>query len=288
MKFKDYINLFRIQHWAKNLFLFVALVFSRNLMNSQKFFTVLSAFFLFSVVASSVYLFNDIIDFESDKLHPVKSKRPIASGLVSRNAAFRWFFFLLGISIVASFEFNWEFQVILLGYFLLNIFYSLWLKRIVILDLFSIAGGFILRIVAGAAVIDVYVSKWLILTTIFISLFLAVMKRRAELISADENDLTRQSLKFYGTELIEQISAVTSAGVIICYALYTVAQRTTAIFHTEMLVYTTIFVIFGIFRYQYLVYNKERGENPLETLLKDLPSIINILFYIVFVILIIY
>ncbi len=287
MKFKDYINLFRVPHWTKNLFVFVALIFSKNLTDLNKLLTVIWAFLLFSVVASAVYLFNDIVDYESDKRHPVKSKRPIASGLASRNAAFRWFFFLLGISIVASFEFDWKFQLILLGYFALNILYSVWLKKIVLLDLFSIAGGFILRTLAGAVVIDVYVSKWLILTTIFISLFLAVIKRRTELVFL-EGEGTREALKFYGVDFINQITAVTSAGVIICYALYTVAQRTVNIFHTEALVYTTIFVIFGIFRYQYLVYAKKMKENPLENLLKDFPSILNILFYIVSVILIIY
>jgi len=288
MNFKDYIRLFRIPHWTKNLFLFVALIFSRNLTNFNKLTTVVLAFLLFSIVASSVYLFNDILDYESDKLHPVKSKRPIASGKVSKNAAFRWFFFLLGLSVVASFEFNWKFQLILLTYFLLNILYSSSLKKIVILDIFSIAAGFILRTLAGAVVINVYVSKWLVLTTIFISLFLAVMKRRSELISPVPQQSKREILKLYSEEFINQISAVTSAGVIICYALYTVSARTVEIFNTENLIYTTLFVIFGIFRYQYLAYGKKLGENPMETLLKDLPSLANISLYILTVILIIY
>jgi 4-hydroxybenzoate polyprenyltransferase len=174
---------------------------------------------------------------------------------------------------------NENFIIVLSAYLILNILYSLYLKNIVIVDIISIAAGFMLRVIAGGVAIDVYISKWLLLTTLFISLFLAVMKRRAELNVIQNENNTRKVLEEYSIGFVDQIAAVTAAGVIICYALYTVAERTISIFHTERLLYTSIFVIFGIFRYMYLVFNKKKGENTAEILISDLPMIINILLY---------
>jgi 4-hydroxybenzoate polyprenyltransferase len=286
--FKEYLKLLRIPHWVKNLFIFVPLLFSRNATNLAKAGETVLAFFVFSLAASAVYVLNDIVDAEKDREHPKKKFRPIASGKVSKNSAFILFVLILMLVIFFGFNFPPLFGVSLFLYFVINVAYTFGLKRVVLLDLFCIAGGFILRVLAGAFVIDVYISKWLILTTIFISLFLAVMKRRSEILNVENNSLTRRVLADYSFEFINQISAVTSAGVIICYALYTVSERTVSYFHTEHLVYTTLFVIFGIFRYMYLVYEKKFGENTIETLLKDFPSLINILLYVLTVAAIIY
>ena len=288
MKILEYLKLLRISHWVKNLFIFVPLLFSKNLFNLQMAADTLYAFFVFSLTASAVYVINDITDYRKDKEHPKKKNRPIASGKISVNSAFILFIILLAVVTVMAYKLPLLFQIAVASYFVINIAYSFGLKRIVILDLFCIAAGFILRVLAGAFVIDVYISRWLILTTIFISLFLAVMKRRSEIVNVENNSQTRKVLEDYSIEFIDQIAGVTAAGVIICYALYTVADRTIANFHTEKLVYTSLFVIFGIFRYMFLVYKKDFGENIIATLIKDYWSLANIFFYIVTVVLIIY
>lgn len=288
MKFMEYVKLFRVTQWVKNLFIFVPLIFSKNLFGLHLFGQVLYAFFVFSLTASSVYILNDIVDLKKDREHPKKKNRPLASGKVSPNSAFILFILLVAIVTVIAFNLPFLFQIALASYFLINVAYTFGLKKIVILDLFCIASGFILRVLAGAFVIDVYISKWLILTTIFISLFLAVMKRRSEIVNVENNSLTRKVLEDYTFEFIDQIAGITAAGVIICYALYTVSNRTISYFHTERLVYTTLFVIFGIFRYMFLVYRKDFGENIIETLIKDYWSIANIILYVVTIVWIIY
>ncbi len=288
MKFMEYVKLFRVTQWVKNLFIFVPLIFSKNLFGLHLFGQVLYAFFVFSLTASSVYILNDIVDLKKDREHPKKKNRPLASGKVSPNSAFILFILLVAIVTVIAFNLPFLFQIALASYFLINVAYTFGLKKIVILDLFCIASGFILRVLAGAFVIDIYISKWLILTTIFISLFLAVMKRRSEIVNVENNSLTRKVLEDYTFEFIDQIAGITAAGVIICYALYTVSNRTISYFHTERLVYTTLFVIFGIFRYMFLVYRKDFGENIIETLIKDYWSIANIILYVVTIVWIIY
>jgi 4-hydroxybenzoate polyprenyltransferase len=163
-------------------------------------------------------------------------------------------------------------------------------KHIVLLDIFSIAAGFILRVLAGGLIIDVTISSWLLLTTMFISLFLAIIKRQSELKlnNEDINSVTRNVLSLYSPEFTNQIATIAASGVIICYALYTVSVRTVSIFGTENLIYTTPFVVFGIFRYMYLAYISNKGENTTEIILTDLPMILNILLYIFIVTLIIY
>ena len=158
---------------------------------------------------------------------------------------------------------NLNFVLLLVLFFLINILYSIKLKHIVLLDIFSIAAGFLIRVLAGAVIINVAISSWLVLTTMFISLFLAVMKRHSELavVAEGTNAETRKVLVFYSLNFADQVATVAAAGVIICYALYTVAERTITVFGTENLIYTTPFVVFGIFRYMFLVYMNKQGEN---------------------------
>ncbi len=285
---KEYLSLIRVSHWIKNSIIFVPLIFSKHLFMHFQLFQTGLAFISFSALASSIYIFNDIIDVERDRQHPLKKNRPIASGKIAKDKAVIISIFLLLCSILVAINFDYRFILVIAGYFILNISYSIFLKKIVILDLLSIALGFMLRVFAGAIAIDVGISKWLILTTLFISLFLAVMKRRSELVNIDTNLNTRKVLEDYSLEFINQIISITAAGVIISYALYTVSARTVAEFHTERLIYTSFFVIFGIFRYIHLVYKKSMGENAVEVLVKDKPMIINILFYVITVIAIIY
>lgn len=276
---KEIIKLLRVSHWTKNVFVFVPLVFSKNLMNKDFLVEVLFAFVFFSIASSLVYVFNDLIDAGKDKLHQIKKFRPIASGKISRSKAVIIIFILIILTAVSFFVLNLQFNLVLLGYILLNISYSLLLKKIVIIDLLSVSIGFMLRVISGALVINVPLSSWLILTTLFLSLFLAVAKRRAEFIIYENENNTRIVLKDYNLKLLDLFLAVSAGGIIISYSLYSVAERTVNYFHTENLVFTTIFVIYGIFRYLYLIHKENNGENSLEILLKDIPSIINIFIY---------
>jgi len=287
---KDFIKLYRIPQWIKNLFVFVPLIFSKHLFDTSYLYTTVLAFFLFCFTSSIVYIFNDIIDVESDKLHPKKKNRPIASGRIAIPKAISY---ALGFFIIILFllrGFNIQFISALGAYLILNIFYSFFFRNIVLLDIFSIATGFMIRVFAGAFAIGVEISSWLILTTMFISLFLAVMKRRSELNLPENEEMnyTRKVLQFYSKNFADQMATVAAAGVIICYALYTVAARTVSVFGTEKLIYTTPFIVFGIFRYMFLVYMNKKGENTTELLITDPAMIINVVLYILTTTLIIY
>jgi 4-hydroxybenzoate polyprenyltransferase len=287
----QYTRLFRVPQWIKNSFVFVPLLFSQNLFEWEYFLTVLSAFFLFSLVSSMVYIINDIVDIEADRAHPKKKNRPLASGAVTIKNAVISLILISILSVSLLFFFNIKFIIVLASYLILNIFYSTIFKHIVLLDVFSIAAGFMLRVLGGAFVIDVYLSSWLILTTMFISLFLGVMKRHSELYLAapeTESNVTRKVLSYYSHTFTQQMATVAASGVVICYALYTVAPRTISVFGTEDLIFTTPFVVFGIFRYMFLVYINQQGENTTDIMISDIPMIVNIFLYLASVVFIVY
>ena len=287
---RNYFKLLRLPQWIKNFFVFVPLVFSQHLFDKDFFIVSFSGFIIFCITSSLVYIINDIIDLEADKAHPVKKNRPLPSGNISRINAMLLATIIFVIVGTALTQFNEYFAFSVIAYFVLNILYSFSLKHIVLLDIFSIAAGFTLRVIAGALIISVPISSWLLLTTMFISLFLAVMKRQSELklIQDESNTTTRKVLASYSLDFTNQIATVAASGVIICYALYTVSSRTVSIFGTENLIYTTPFVVFGIFRYMYLVYINKKGENTTEIMLTDLPMILNVLLYILTTTLIVY
>ncbi len=284
---KNIIKLLRVSHWVKNSFVFVPMIFAKYLMETGHLLTVTKAAIAFSLVSSVVYIVNDIIDIPRDRLHPVKRNRPLASGALSISPAIMLAVVLGIVTTLVLVTLPWHFAIVLAGYVIINLLYSLKLKQIVIVDIICISTGFMLRVIGGAVVIDVHISKWLILTTLFISLFLAAMKRRSELVKSVDNS-TRKVLADYSVGFIDQITTISAAGVIICYALYSVADRTVELFHSENIVFTTIFVVFGIFRYMHLGVNKREGENTIEVLIRDIPMIINIMMYIIAVVLIIY
>ncbi|MBU1101057.1 MAG: decaprenyl-phosphate phosphoribosyltransferase [Bacteroidetes bacterium] len=286
--FRDFTKLIRVSHWVKNTFVFVPLIFSKSLDDGNKILLSGLAFVSFSLASSIVYIFNDIIDRDADKNHPVKKNRPIASGKFS--LSFAYFLIALLLVLVSSSLMlaNKLFTIIVLLYIVINILYSIKLKHIVILDIMIIAAGFILRVIGGAFIIEVYISNWLILTTLFLSLFLAVMKRRSELNISFENIDTRKVLEDYSYSFIDQIGTISAGAVIICYAIYTVAERTVSYFNSESLIYTTIFVIFGIFRYMYIVYHKNKGEDPTKEIVKDIPIIVNVVLYTVSIVILMY
>jgi len=286
---KKIISLLRVKQWIKNLFVFVPLLFSRHLFEAEYSLKVLIGFLVFSFVSSIVYILNDISDVESDRQHPKKKNRAIASGAISVDLAYKFLVVIaMGIAILIPYC-GVEFAVIAFIYLVINFFYSKKLKNIVLLDVFCIAAGFMLRVISGGVIISVYISSWLILTTMFISLFLAIMKRRSELeVVKDENTApTRKVLTEYTVDFADQIATITAAGVMICYALYTVSERTVKAFGTENLIYTTPFVAFGIFRYMFLV-RKYNGEDTAEILVTDRQMIVNIICYLIATVLIIY
>jgi 4-hydroxybenzoate polyprenyltransferase len=286
----SFIKLIRIPQWIKNFFVFVPLVFSKHLFDKDYLIASLIAFLIFSLISSIVYVINDIVDVESDRVHPQKKFRPIAAGKINSIQAISISGILFIVAIILMQYYNLRFISCVGLYFILNIIYSFVLKNIVLLDIFSIAAGFMIRVFAGAFAISVEISSWLILTTMFISLFLAIMKRRSELNMVENHDFiaTRKVLQHYSLNFADQMATVASAGVIICYALYTVAQRTITIFHTDNLIYTTPFVVFGIFRYMYLVYMNQKGENTTEVMITDPAMIVNVILYIITTTLIIY
>ncbi len=287
-KFVLYLKLIRILSWPKNVFVFTPVIFSKHLFEIAYFAKALESFFAFSIAASIVYVINDLFDAKKDVLHPLKKNRPIASGTVSTYEAVVLVGVLIIVLIAFSFNFNIQFVSIVWGYILLNILYSSFLKQIVIVDIFCISIGFLLRVVGGALVVSIYLSSWMILTTLFLSLFLAVMKRRVEIATSSQPTEQRSVLKEYSLPFIDQISAITAGGVIISYALYAVSERTLKEFNNEYFVFTTIFVVFGIFRYMYLVYKKDKGENVVEALVSDIPMLINAFIYVLVILLMVY
>ena len=279
----------RLQQWIKNLFLFAALVFSGHLFNVHDVLLTVAGFFTFCVLSSAVYLFNDVIDVESDRIHPVKSKRPLPSGKISPETAIMAASGLAIVSLVAGFLLHRGFGIVLATYLALNVSYSLKLKNIVILDVMSIAGGFVLRVVAGAVLIHVPTSEWLIICTILMSLFLGFSKRRTELISLEEQANPHRSvLAQYSPRFLDQMIGIVTASTVMSYALYTISEETVRKFGTQNLIYTVPFVLYGIFRYLYLVDKKAEGGDPTKTILTDIPLLINVVLWVVAVSLIIY
>jgi 4-hydroxybenzoate polyprenyltransferase len=289
---KKYITLLRVPQWIKNTIIFVPLLFSHNLFELHFLNKTIVGFFIFCLTSSIVYIINDINDIEADRLHPVKKKRPLAAGSLSFKSAFITIG-ILSVPVLISLPYlEIKFVLFLLIYFLLNVLYSVLLKHIVILDIFLIAAGFMIRVISGAFIIDVEISSWLILTTMFLSLFLAATKRHSELKLSDEQSTsTRKVLSEYSTYLTGQMATVAATAVVICYALYTVSERTVKIFGNENLIYTTPFVVFGIFRFMYLVYKNSEGEDTTQTMIlmiNDIPMMLTLILYVLTSVTIIY
>jgi 4-hydroxybenzoate polyprenyltransferase len=286
----EFFKLIRISNWIKNLFVFVPLIFSLHLFHTEYFIKTTITFLLFCIGSSAIYVINDIVDLDADRQHPIKKNRPLASGKFSISFAYMVSGIMVLLTLFFSILFDKSLFFILIIFITLNISYSLYFKHKVLLDIFTIATGFSIRVYAGALIIDVPISSWLILSTIFISLFLAIMKRHSEL-KRFENDTdikTRKVLESYSIDFTKQMATVAASGLVTCYALYTVAERTVSAFGTDNLIYTTPFVVFGIFRFMYLEYINQKGENTTEILLTDIPTILNLLLYFITCILIIY
>jgi len=279
----------RPEQWIKNFFVFTALLFSKNLLNLSKDIDALVGFIIFCMITGYAYMINDLVDLEKDKLHPTKSQRPIASGRLNKTTAIKITTIICLVSLSFAFYINSFFGIIVLTYFLLNIGYSIYLKNIVIIDVVTIASGFVLRVLGGAVIISVTSSQWLVLCTILLSLFLGFSKRRHELILLEDNATGhRKVLEHYSPYFLDQMISVVTASTLICYALYTMSKDTIEKLGTSKLIYTIPFVLYGIFRYLYLVHQKEKGGSPTEVVFTDKPMIINISLWVIASVMFIY
>ncbi len=278
----------RPRQWVKNLFVFAAVIFSQKLF-TPALWRATEAFVIFCALSGAMYLVNDVVDRDRDRLHPRKRERPVAAGRLSPRAAVAAGVLLLVAALVAAAFLSRGLLLAAVGYVTLLTAYSLGLKHVVIVDVIVVACGFVLRAVAGAVAVDVEISGWLLICTVQIALFLALGKRRHEYLTLEgEAARHRPVLAEYSAGLLDQMIAVVTASTVTAYALYTMSPETVAKFHTRWLPVTLPFVLYGIFRYLYLLYRKDLGGNPSEVVLNDRPLLLNTVCWIAAVLVIIY
>ena len=270
----------RPTQWAKNLFVLAPAVFGGLLLDERVALRVALALLAFCFASSSVYLVNDLRDREEDRRHPLKRFRPLAAGTLPVPAAVVAIVVLAGAAAAISARLGLSFALILGGYLLLNLLYTLRLKHMVILDVMSISMGFVLRVEAGGVAAGVEVSRWLFLCTTFLALFLAFSKRRHEItLLAGAAAGQRRVLDQYSPAFLDQMINVVTASSVVSYALYAVAPETVQKYNTYNLVYTIPMVLYGIFRYLYLMYQQPGERNPTEAILRDPPFLINMMLW---------
>jgi 4-hydroxybenzoate polyprenyltransferase len=275
--------------WTKNLLVFAGLLFGQRLGDPRAVARALGAFVIFCALSGAVYLINDVLDRESDRRHPLKRARPIASGALPVATALAAAAILGGGALAASTALGGSFTLVAAAYLGLLVLYSASLKNIVIIDVLTIAIGFVLRAVAGAVAVDVQISRWLFICTILLALFIALAKRRHEIVLlAGAAPGHRAILKEYSPYLLDQMIAVVTASTLISYALYTTSPDTVLKFGTSRLDLTIPFPLYGIFRYLYLVHQREGGGSPADLLLTDRPLLVCVALWAFAVALIIY
>ena len=278
----------RPQQWVKNLFVLAPVVFAHRLADPALLSRALLALAAFCAGSSSIYLLNDVRDREADRNHPLKQKRPIAAGAVSVATAVVVALLLAAGALAAAAALGRTTLALLLAFLLLNTLYTLHLKHVVILDVMVLAIGYLLRVEAGAAAVGVAVSTWLLLCTLFVAVFLGFSKRRHELLLlADRAPDQRRVLSHYSPVFLDQMISVVTASTVICYALYAMAEESVAK-HGRGLVYSVPFVLFGIFRYLYLCYQRPGHANPTEEVLTDAPFLVNFALWALLVLAVLY
>ncbi len=279
----------RPAQWVKNGFVFAPLIFSRSLTDWDRNFHVAAAAAIFCLASSAAYLVNDVLDVAEDRLHPFKRLRPVASGRLAGKTAVSAAVALAGVALVAAWALDHSFFVVLACYAGLNLLYSALLKRITLLDVFVVAAGFLFRVISGAVVIHVDFSSWLIVCTTLLALFLVLSKRRHELVALGESAPDHRSiLANYSPYFLDQLVSIVTASTVMSYALYTLSPDVRARFPGKRLEWTIPFVLFGVFRYLYLVHQKEQGGNPASVLFADPVLLSVVLIWAASVILIIY
>lgn len=298
----------RPRQWLKNLALFAPLVFEGQFFNPNKFWLVAFGFVLFSVVTSAIYIINDVIDIKKDRAHPFKSRRPIAAGVINPIGALTFALGILGVALLVSTRISGFFTFAIAAYATLQIFYSLFLRSVILADVMAIASGFLLRVYAGAVLIDAHVTVWFILTVASLALFLAIGKRRSErtlLLGTQNKDLaTRRILLHYPETLLDGLTTMFATATWFSYTMFTFLQpppsagpQVLVLFGdylprtflaSKWLMLTVPFVIYGVMRYLYVIYEKKEGESPERILLNDIPLLTSVLLWGIFVMVVIY
>lgn len=274
------VRLLRPKQWTKNLLLFAALLFSFEEIRTETILATLLGFILISLVAGCVYILNDYVDRDRDRQHPVKKFRPMASGQVNPTHALLFGIILLTLSVGTAFVMNPLFGVLCVVYFLLNVSYSFVLKHLVILDMMTIAAGFVLRAIAGGVLIHVPFTPWFLICTMLLSLFLAIGKRRNELTLLEGNTGShRKVLDNYSITLLDQFNTIVTTATIISYSLFTFTSD-----RSIHLMWTIPLVIYGMFRYLYLIHMKNQGGSPDRVLFEDKPILITVTLYVISVV----
>jgi 4-hydroxybenzoate polyprenyltransferase len=285
-------NLFRSmrpRQWTKNLLVFAGVLFGMRLLDGAAVVRACAAFVIFCALSGTVYLLNDIVDRESDRRHPAKATRPIASGALPIGVAATTAALVGSAAMTSSFVLGPMFALTAAAYVVLQVLYSGPLKHVVILDVLALSSGFVLRAVAGAVAVNVQISHWLLVCTLLLALFIALAKRRNELVLlADDAPDHRPILQEYSAHLLDQMIAVVTASTLIAYTFYTISPETQAKFGTSWLGLTIPFPLYGIFRYLYLMHQREGGGSPAEMLINDRPLLICVALWAVAVALILY
>jgi 4-hydroxybenzoate polyprenyltransferase len=280
------VRTMRPHQWVKNLFLFAPLIFAQKLfvpgtlqVNTGPVAVSVAAFVVFSIMTGSVYMLNDLLDREKDRLHPAKKHRPIASGRLPVGFAKTTGAILTAAAIAAAFAIGWGFALVMLGYWAVNVAYSFKLKHVVFVDVGCIATGFILRILAGAVAIDVPVTLWLYACTFLLALFLGLGKRKHELVFADGSASTRKVLQHYDVDHVNLALIVTGVATTISYLAYTLSEHTRAQFGTHALVFTVPFIAFGLWRFVWLLNRPGEAQSPTDRMLRDAPFLVNLVLW---------
>lgn len=266
------VNAMRPYQWTKNLLLFAALMFAGELGDLSKIGTSFWAFAAFCLAASATYIFNDLLDIESDREHPKKRHRPLASGALSVPAAWVLLVALFGGGLSIAYSIRLPFLFALLAYMALTLAYTLKLKHLMIIDVMAVALGFVIRAIAGALALNVVFSNWLVVCTLFLATFLGLSKRRHEITLLEDGAQShRQVLQHYTVHYLDQLILIMAGGTLITYTIYTCSPEVIERLGTDKLYVTLPFVVYGLFRYLHLIHHKTGGGDPSSTLIKDKP-----------------
>jgi len=276
------LKLARPPQWLKNGIILLALIFAGEMTHPKKVELALLAIAIFCLLSSAVYTFNDLIDRKNDRKHPLKKNRPIASGKISIGTAVTVVVILCSVGLAAAWLINTNFFMISVVFLGLNLLYTLWLKNIVIVDVMAVALSFVVRAYAGAFAIDVPASKWMLINTLLLALFLGFGKRRHELVVLEEGAAAhRKILGKYSPYLLDQLIAVVTPSVLVMYMLYSFSTEVSLKLGTQNLFATIPFVVYGLFRYLYLIHKEEKGGSPTRVLIGDLPIMITVLLWLI-------
>ncbi len=266
-----WIETFRPSQWLKNVFVVVPLLFTPDQWTTPHVIQVATAFIIFCLASGAAYIWNDWCDRDIDRLHPKKSQRPLPSGRLSPRTALAVAGVLAVVAVASAWAMSASLGWLMAVYLLIQACYSVWIKHVVILDVMTLASGFVLRVLAGGFAVGIEPSNWLLVTTSLLALFLGFSKRRQEIRHLGVTSSSHRSvLAEYNITFIDQMNAVLTASCILCYALYTIAPETVALYGTERLLLTLPFVVYGLLRYLYLIHVRELGDNPTEVILSDM------------------